>query len=571
MGERNLARRRARAAVGLAALLMATGTLPAEGEAGSRAAALIDRIDSAATPEAERTAALRELRLLTSGEPQDPETREALFFLARYLQYRQGPDDPDTRQVMSLATTQYPDDARTDELLQVLAPAQHRAGDYTGAHVSFRLLLGTALEDAAPQLLAQAAVNAAAVDDHAAAFRWVQSIDLDALRPEQQLRVLLARVESCHGVGRDDLAVEAAAEVERRSAERLHVEADALLAAAGASEGTGDLDRAISRYETYVNVHRDAVPRPVALLALARLYVRTEAPVRAERVLRRLIDEHAESTQAAEARVQLVELAVEDASPRYLPRYIAAAREERDGTGAQRICDHVLERYIAAGHPAEAIAALALLARDRDAGDSLAPLAARTTIRRGLEAVLELLISRDDMLGVAATAAEARSLDIPIPAGQLDAVRRARRALGLETRIRSLVGLALEDARPGIDSGDWARVAALIEDALLLEPAPHPEVLVEATLVLGEALWRTGRSADALTRIDHALATAGELPAERSRALQVLRGDIRFAAGEREQACGDYRAAAGIFATPWVDGQLERCAGPQAGVDSERS
>lgn len=510
------------------------------------------RLASAAAESPEAAAARTALRALASFAPGDPETREAVFALALHATSR--PPDQVSREeidAMSAAVMLYGDDRRTIGVLRALANAQLARDDVFGAHIAFTALMSeTQVDEESPALRAAAAANAARVRDMASALAWAQTLDPAQLDPAALKQFHYACLVAGQAIGHYELALGSLREA---NAEELRTDPAALLASARTHEALGLLENAVTDFALFGNLHPKAPEHAEVLRNLARLEARIGRRKHAERTLQWLIELHPSSTEAVQARLDLLELDGEDAAIGGIAGYLTALREATDSTGARAVCDRMTRRLLAAGFALEAIATLAAEARRDDPG--LAPLAAKQCLIDHLDSAVSLLDARKDRVGVAAAAAVAESLALSIPPASAGQVRNARLALGLPAAGGGPQALALAEAHAALRRGEFD-TARLRSASLLLRRDLDPVVAVELRAVLAESLWRTEQPAEALATLDEGIAAT---PGAAARPLLVLRADLFFGT-DRERACQDYRSAAEIKPSPWVTRQVERCA-----------
>jgi tetratricopeptide (TPR) repeat protein len=531
----------------LFAVVLASGTATA-GSTATNAAAWTERLAAAAS-ETERTTARTALRAIAAGPTDDAETREAIFALAEDA-LSTGAD----LDVVLKATVLYPEDPRTPPLMRSLAEAQLRAGDPFGAHLMFRDLL--AMADPPVDLLPLAASNAARVADMAAAFEWARAVPEGAsLSRESQIHRDRALLVSAAALDRHELALEAYRRLAKRDASGLRVDPQALGAAARTLEDVGLAEEAIAAYESFVNVHPRDPERPRALLALGRLLARTERATGSRVHLELLVRDHPDTREAQEARLDLLELDGEPAAPGKIDGYVAAIREATDAGAAVAACRRFAETFVGAGRPMDLVDTVTSLARGGEGeADELTSMVARDCLAKFLDPVLALLDARDDLVGIAATAAAAESVGAEIPDARAAVVGRALSGLGLGTSPLAADGVA--EARACRAGCDWEPIVERLRASLDTASA-SPGAAAEIERWLGEGLFRLGRKDEARTVLERALGRSLD-PAAR-RPLEVLLADVLFAAGETTAACERYRAASERGASPWVDRQLERC------------
>lgn len=540
----------------LSAALALTPAAAGDG-AGATVAGWVERLRTADSAK-DRQTALTALRSLAAGPTENPRTREAAFALADA-----GIEEGTGRDLDAVvkATTLYPGDPRTPALLRNLATAQLEAGDRFGAHLVFRKLMA---QDARPtELLPVAAANAARVEDMDAAFEWSRAVGPDARRtPEQASLADRALLISSAALGRHEQALEAYRRLAKSDPEGLRTDAQSLAAAARTLDDVGLAEEALRAYVAFVNVHTKAPERPDALLSLGRLMVRTERTKGARQYLDWLIRDHPDTRAAHEARLDLLALDGEPGAPSKIAGYLAAIRQATDAASAVRACRRFSEAFVGAGRPIELVDAVASLVRDdRGEDDALTAMVARECLGNVLDPVLELLASRDDLVGVAAAAAEAESVGVAVPAARSELVDRARRVLGLPAR-ETPVTRAIAAARAGGPDGDWEAAVNRLRNALAGKTGSSPEAIAEAKRWIGEGLWRLDRNDEARDVLEQALSLP--MAAAERRSIEVLLADVTFAAGDLESACTRYREANRLWRTKWVDRQLERCDGPAA-------
>jgi tetratricopeptide (TPR) repeat protein len=518
----------------------------------------------------EREAALAALEAIAAGPRDEPQSREASFALAEYwAAAAEPPPRRATLHALGAATGLYPDDPRAPRLLRALAALQVETGDPYGAHASFRRLIESGeLTEADSALLAAAAANAARAHDMAAAFAWSDRVDPAELDAEHAVGYWLARLEAGQELGRYEVALAAARRLDETAPETLRVDAQAALAAARTFEGIGLLEDAIARYLTFVNLHPDAAERADALLTLGRLAARVGQPERAAPIWTWLIEEHPTAAEAEVARLELLELDGAPADRSKLPGYLEALRQCSSLARSRPVCGRLVERFIGAGLPLELVQGLAGLAAEP--GQALGPLAAQRCLQEALDPALALLAARQEPVSIVLTALQAESAGVELSKPQRRIIDDARAGLGLEPHGGALLR-AVHDAREARQRGDWAAIAQRLADPLRIERDASPHWLAAAYLLLAESLWRDGQTPQALQRVDEGLLAAVGSPD--GRALHVLRADILFAAGRREEACADYRKAAASERTRWVEQQLVRCAepAPAPAASGERS
>lgn len=475
--------------------------------------------------EQERAEGLEQLRRASGGPPNAERTRAAIFSLQAGLAAAGPAGERERVKVMQAAVALYPDDPRTVELLRFLAISMLDDDDRYGAHYNFSRLLAdsTAGEDAA--LLVRAAANAVTVGDGASAFRWTEQVDVAGLSLDARVLFWSTRLTVAASLSRHAEALEALARLDEQSPETVRRDAAVLLAAARAEVAVGRLASASDRYEAFLNIHPRHPERPAALLEHARLQAQLNRLPAALRSLDWLVEEHPNAPESDMARVERVEV---DGPPTPIERaeaYRKAAEESGTAAAAMESCRRLIRTMIAEGLALEAVSILGWMAQQPS---GFAALAARTVLIEGAEPAFALIQSRDDVVGLAAAAAQIEAAGLRVPAGSAASVREARKKIGL----------------------------------------PTPDGAEEAVHI-AEQFWREGRSDDALERIGQALTSGSVTPIER-RSLLVLRADIRFAAGESEKACADYREAGALDSSMWVDRQLIPCeAGTTGAAEGE--
>lgn len=516
----------------------------------------VERWTAALGSPTEHATAWSALRAMAAGPQDSEETREALFALSHHVTASGTAPDRIGLDLLSTAVTLYPDDPRTPGVLRALSRIHLEAGDTFGAHVAFGYLARHWQPATESGLIARAAANAATVRDMGAALTWAQQVKPATLTDSDRPTWLLARLKAGQAMGRLDLALESARELALAWPDRLNIDAQALLASTRTHESLGLLDHAVNDAELFVNIHPRAPERPELMLLLGRLYTRSGKTSRAASALNWLIEAHPGSMSAVLARLDLLELDAAPADAGQAADYLDVLRNTADTLQGRAVCVRFADRFIAAGWPLELVAALARLAEEQN--ESVGPLAARQCLNDRAEQAIRLLASRHDAVGVAAVAEQLATLALRVPPASATDVAAARRTLGLRAEAPATLHEALGQARRAARSGDWVQLIETLESPARFVRDADVELRAEARRLLAEGLWRLERNAEALARLDEALALG--VTGRSLRSLRVLRADIQFASGQREQACADYDAAAALGSSRWVNQQLTRCA-----------
>lgn len=484
------------------------------------------------------------LRAISTGLPEDPETRAATLALAEYWLTRTGREQ-EAIEVLTTAVNVYPEDPGTAERLSSLAELQLARRDFFGSHTTLRALLEDHPQAVTPALRARAARNAARAGDLAAAMEWSDG-------PE----ALPARLIAAEALDRYDVALRAAETLSEEQPEALRVDGGALLAAARVFEGVGLVEKAVPLYDAFVNVHPEHPERPAAMLTLARLQVKLGRVDRAVRMLEWLVEEHSETDEALTARIEKLEIRDAETSPTLLDDYVSAMRSAAELATARALCDQMTDRFLAAGMVGRVIDTLVSLSNEK--GTAAAPGAARFCLGDALAPIVLLLERRGDDVALLAFASDVDRLGLPFPSASRAVIEETRARYGLPRFAEGPLEEVIRRAAASLRERDWQRVVDDLEPRLYIDRVPHPASAVEARRILGEALWRLERDDEAVNILEQALELAkDETPSRKTR---VLYADVLFTGGRIEEACREYRQAAESAPSPWVSDQLARCA-----------
>lgn len=510
---------------------------------------LVSTLESGDASDAEREQARARLREIAAGPPSDRRTRAAVFALVSSLPAEDPIGERVSIEILLAAASLYPDDPRTGDVLRRLGLAQIASGDRYGAHYSLTRLFGHPKLDIDAEMRVAAATNAAAVGDMVSALEWSKPLDPETLTEELRTELWRIRLSAAESVGRHSEALVASERLDELAPDRLRSDPVALLAAARTDAAVGRLESAEVRYAAFLNIHTRSTDRADVMLEHAKLLGVLQRPLAARQSFDWVLKDYPDSPQADMARIERIDLDPTRAALNRADAYRRAADNARTAAASDEACKRVMEILIADGRPLEAISILAWMIHN---SPGLAGLAARKNLMHGLEPAMNLLVAREDTVGLAAASAIASSVNLPLPVDLRPTVANARRDLGITVRPG-----ALEQARRHELSGDWDQIRPTLQ-TLPPTAALRPGLAAEVARLSAESLWRDGLSDQALEDLDRAIGSDGLSPAM-SRRMRVLRADILLSTGRKQKACADYLAAAEVRPSVWVASRLEQC------------
>ena len=507
----------------------------------------------------EQARLLRELQAYATGPMGDPDTTAATREIALFRLESPETAPPRRRIIEWLAySATSPQEAADAGVLLALAEAQEEIGDNYGSFLSYQRhhTAREGFEDLG--LKARAAEMATQALEMATAQQWSEEA-LELAPQDTELLSLLhrARLKAAESLGKLDEALESARAIQEIDPESLHADSDALQSAMRLFDALERIEDFVENASIFVNVYPNHPDHAEALWRLSERYAQQGKRLLQDRMLDWLVVTHADSVYAARARLLKLGDRGRPPHPNDIPDYMIAIRETDDSDMMQFTCREMFNNLLRSGFPVEAWMAVVTMVRTNDLGGVACAYIAGDLIGESLQ----LLIARQDTMGVAAVALAAQSIEVPIPSFIEPAVRREMQSLGIQlTQDFDKFDSALTHSREAYLLGECGDQIHLLELALRdiprLRGVPHDSI-AEAAVLWVHCKWDELEIEELTTYLDGIAAQLGAPVAQRR--LWVAKAGLLFA-DDRETACSLYVQADAVEPSRWVDAQLKRCA-----------